>query len=93
MKTRIIILTFISLSFTMCNMTFLNHKDYRFRVKDFVWNIKNESNNSNVLKEIGQGAGTNTSGFSALLAGYREPHGNFTVLNDYTGFWTSTEPL
>ena len=27
----------------MCNMTFLNHKDYRFRVKDFVWNIKNES--------------------------------------------------
>ncbi|MFH0989283.1 MAG: fibrobacter succinogenes major paralogous domain-containing protein [bacterium] len=49
------------------------------------------SNNSNVLKEIGQGAGTNTSGFSALLAGHREPHGNFTVLGDYTGFWSSTE--
>lgn len=26
----------------MCNMTFLNHKDYRFRVKDFDWNIKVE---------------------------------------------------
>jgi uncharacterized protein (TIGR02145 family) len=49
------------------------------------------NNNSNVLKEIGQYTGTNTSGFSALLAGYREPHGNFTVLGDYTGFWSSTE--
>jgi uncharacterized protein (TIGR02145 family) len=49
------------------------------------------NNNSNVLKEIGQGTGTNTSGFSALLAGYREPHGNLTVLGDYTGFWSSTE--
>jgi hypothetical protein len=26
----------------MCNTTFLNHKDYRFRAKDFVWNIKVE---------------------------------------------------
>jgi len=26
----------------MCNTTFLNHKDYRFRVKNFVWNIKIE---------------------------------------------------
>lgn len=42
MKTRIIILTFISLSFTMCNTTFLNHKDYKFKVKDFDWNIKVE---------------------------------------------------
>lgn len=24
----------------MCNMTFLNHKDYRFKAKDFVWNKK-----------------------------------------------------
>ncbi|MCX6222527.1 MAG: hypothetical protein NTZ69_16270 [Bacteroidia bacterium] len=42
MKTRIIILTFISISLTMCNMTFLKHKDYRFRVKNFTWNIKVE---------------------------------------------------
>lgn len=26
----------------MCNMTFVNHKDYRFKVKDFVWDIKIE---------------------------------------------------
>ena len=37
-----ILLAFISISFTMCNMTFLNHKDYTFKVKDFVWNIKIE---------------------------------------------------
>ena len=49
------------------------------------------SNYSNVLKEIGQGLGTITSGFSTLLAGYSEPHGNFTVLGDYTGFWSSTK--
>ncbi len=42
MRTKIILLTFISISLTMCNMTFLKHKDYRFRVKDFVWNIKVE---------------------------------------------------
>ena len=39
MKTKLIQLTFISISCTMCNFTFLNHKDYRFRKKDFVWNI------------------------------------------------------
>ncbi len=43
MKSRIIILTFISISFTMCNMTFLKHKDYKFKVKDFVWNRKIEA--------------------------------------------------
>jgi uncharacterized protein (TIGR02145 family) len=58
---------------------------------EFITLERKVSNNSNVLKEIGQGAGTNTSGFSALLAGHREPHGNFTVLGDYTGFWSSTE--
>ena len=42
MRISIILLTFISLSFTMCNTTFLNHKDYEFKEKDFVWNIKVE---------------------------------------------------
>ena len=42
MKTRIIILILISPFLTMCNMTFLYHKDYTFKVKDFVWNIKIE---------------------------------------------------
>src|SRR5450759_2390162 len=41
-RTRTIILTFISLSFTMCNTTFLNHHDYKFKFKDFVWNIRVE---------------------------------------------------
>jgi uncharacterized protein (TIGR02145 family) len=58
---------------------------------EFITLERKVSNNGNSLKEIGQGAGTNISGFSALLAGRREPHGNFTVLGDYTGFWSSTE--
>lgn len=43
MKTRTIFLTFTSLLFIMCNTTFLNHKDYRFRLKDFVWDVKIEN--------------------------------------------------
>src|SRR5665647_2113490 len=42
MRTKLILLTFISISLTMCNLTFLNHKDYKFKVKDFVWNTKIE---------------------------------------------------
>ena len=48
----------------------------------------------NALKAIGQGSfegqGTNTSGFSALLAGYRDYYGNFYPLGDYAFFWSST---
>ena len=55
------------------------------------------SNDGNALKAIGQGtgdgAGTNTSGFSALLAGYRNYDGNFYSfsLGFNTFFWSSTE--
>src|SRR5450759_3169591 len=42
MKKRILILILTMPLFTMCNTTFLNHRDYRFRAKDFVWNIKVE---------------------------------------------------
>ncbi|NUN07914.1 MAG: hypothetical protein HUU54_01930 [Ignavibacteriaceae bacterium] len=53
------------------------------------------SNNSNALKAVGQGtgsgAGTNTSGFSALLAGYRYYGGYFVSLSDFAYFWSSTE--
>jgi len=35
----------------MCNMTFLNHRDYRFRVKDFVWNIKVEGLPGRIIVE------------------------------------------
>jgi uncharacterized protein (TIGR02145 family) len=49
---------------------------------------------ANALKEIGQGsgvgAGTNTSGFSALLAGAHHYDGYFLQLGNYTFFWTST---
>lgn len=49
----------------------------------------------NSLKEIGQGTGggggTNTSGFSALLAGYRYYYGNFSFLGNDAWFWSSTE--
>jgi uncharacterized protein (TIGR02145 family) len=53
------------------------------------------NNDGNALKAIGQGigsgAGTNTSGFSALLAGYRYSNGVFNGLGEGTLFWGSTE--
>lgn len=54
------------------------------------------NNDGNVLKEVGQGmeyaAGTNTSGFSALIAGYRvDDSGHFSDLGEYTDFWGSTK--
>ncbi|MFI5253318.1 MAG: FISUMP domain-containing protein [Bacteroidota bacterium] len=50
----------------------------------------------NALKAVGQGvpsygAGTNTSGFSALLAGYRNSYGYFLNLGYFTYVWSSTE--
>ena len=53
------------------------------------------SSNGNSLKAVGQGtgsgAGTNTSGFFALLAGYRNIYGNFYQLGTFANFWLSTE--
>jgi uncharacterized protein (TIGR02145 family) len=57
------------------------------------------NNNGNALKAIGQGtgegAGTNTSGFSALLAGYRHydafyHYGFFRSLGHEADFWSSS---
>jgi uncharacterized protein (TIGR02145 family) len=53
-------------------------------------------NDGNALKAIGEGTGsgtgTNTSGFSALLAGYRYyADGAFSNLGEYTFFWSSTK--
>ena len=49
----------------------------------------------NALKEIGQGsgvgAGTNTSGFSALLVGGRFTNGTFQGLGAIASFWSSTQ--
>jgi len=58
-----------------------------------------ENNDGNAIKAIGQGegngAGTNTSGFSALLAGYRGFRGSgdsfFNNLGFNAGFWSSSE--
>ncbi|MCF6270716.1 MAG: hypothetical protein L3J41_13460, partial [Melioribacteraceae bacterium] len=51
------------------------------------------NNDGNALKAIGEGtgsgAGTNTSGFSALLAGYRTGDGYFNALGDNAHFWSS----
>jgi uncharacterized protein (TIGR02145 family) len=48
-------------------------------------------NDGNSLKAVGQGTGTNTSGFSALLAGYRSIYGGFNDLGPFADFWSSTE--
>ena len=52
-------------------------------------------NDGNTLKEIGQGsgggAGTNTSGFSGLLAGFWERNNSFGYFGYYADFWISTE--
>jgi uncharacterized protein (TIGR02145 family) len=44
----------------------------------------------NGLKATGKGTGTDSSGFSAILNGYRDINGNFGV-KDGTNFWSSTE--
>jgi uncharacterized protein (TIGR02145 family) len=48
-------------------------------------------NDANSLLAVGQGGGTNTIGFSALLAGYRYYNGKLFSLGLYTFFWSSTE--
>jgi uncharacterized protein (TIGR02145 family) len=52
------------------------------------------ADNGNALKAVGQGsdagAGTNTSGFSGLLAGNRSTDGSFYYLGEYGYTWTST---
>jgi len=49
------------------------------------------NNDGNTLKAVGQGEGTNKSGFSALLSGYRVSYGGFPYLGFITYFWSSTE--
>jgi len=57
------------------------------------------SNNGNTLKTVGQGnadswgngKGTNTSGFSALIAGIRYTSSYYYNLGYYSDFWSSTE--
>jgi uncharacterized protein (TIGR02145 family) len=47
----------------------------------------------NALKAIGQGKGTNTSGFSALMVGYRNWFGPWHGFGQDPQFWTVNEGL
>ena len=57
--------------------------------------IRAVNGDGRALKAIGQGvgdgAGTNTSGFSALLSGYQRHDGAYLHLGYYTYFWSSIE--
>jgi uncharacterized protein (TIGR02145 family) len=53
-------------------------------------NWRNTTNEGNKLRSEGLGA-TNTSGFTALLVGYRGDNGGFVALNSSTFLWLSTE--
>jgi uncharacterized protein (TIGR02145 family) len=59
--------------------------------REIEYNLLKSTTNQdgNALKAVGEGAGTNTSGFSALLSGNRDHTGTFEAITTYTGFWTS----
>ena len=48
------------------------------------------SDGGHALKAVGQGTGTNTSGFSGLLADVHE-YGSFEDLSEEAYFWSSYE--
>ncbi len=59
---------------------------------DFDVLINSVGGSANALKFFGQGSGTNTSGFSALLAGHRDHNDGLShALGNDTIFWGSTE--
>jgi uncharacterized protein (TIGR02145 family) len=47
--------------------------------------------NSSLWNSFTSVTNTNSSGFSALPGGAREPEGYFIDINNYAGFWSSTE--
>lgn len=67
------------------------------KIAEFTTLSTNVGGNGNSLKEIGQGtgsgAGTNNSGFSAFLSGYRNPGGYFGEWGMHTHYWSSTRPI
>ncbi len=59
---------------------------------DFDILINTVGGSGNALKALGQGAGTNTSGFTALLAGHRDHNDGLShAQGDDTIFWGSSE--
>jgi uncharacterized protein (TIGR02145 family) len=60
--------------------------------EEFETLIASVNRDGNALKVIGQDkTSTNTSGFSALLAGNRDHDGSFSNLGDEVCFWSSTQ--
>jgi uncharacterized protein (TIGR02145 family) len=58
---------------------------------DFQILVTTVNNDGNTLKAIGEGTGTNLSGFSALLGGSRVHDGSFCDLSKEAYFWSATE--
>ena len=58
--------------------------------KEFEELKKTVNNNGDALKALGEESGTNTSGFSALLAGCRDSTGYFYDLGYVPYFWSAT---
>jgi uncharacterized protein (TIGR02145 family) len=71
-------------------------KGWHLPTYDELWALRTTvSKNGNTLKMEGQGtgkgAGTNETGFSALLAGLRLADGGFHKLDDAAIFWSSSD--
>jgi uncharacterized protein (TIGR02145 family) len=58
---------------------------------DILINLVGKDGNALKIREQRSNAGSNTSGFSAFLSGYRSDSGNFCFLGCSTYFWSSTE--
>ena len=65
-------------------------KGWHIPTKAELETLASSAGNSNALKAVGQGTGTNTTGFSALLAGCRNNNGTFSNLASYTNYWSSS---
>jgi len=45
---------------------------------------------ANALKAVGQGPGTNSSGFTSLLTGFWDWQGTFVSINGHASYWSSS---
>jgi len=69
------------------------------RVAPYGWHLPSKSEWESLLRNCG-GEGANaynqmipggSSGFTALFGGYRFDNGNFSLIGNYAGFWSSSE--
>lgn len=56
---------------------------------DYYTLLNTVNGDGNALKAIGQGTGTNTSGFSVLMTGWRDLSGNFWTISAVANIWCS----